>query len=177
MGRLKKHQNKFLKSDSQPTPGIDQLVTQIPAGPRLPPDGQPFPGALLPLLPSIGMAWGCFGLGGGPRGSFTRLPGLSPWPANSPVDDDLSYTRGVSHAGSRLLALSENCVGGGFLRRAPSTKIPRWDRKFGHQHFFTKTGPIRARRVCKKGPLKARGRLGTEGRPLLFGKGRFLGGC
>jgi hypothetical protein len=68
MGRLKRYQNKFLKSDPQPTPGIDQLVTQIPAGPRLPPDGQPFPGALLPLLSSIGMAWGRFGLRGGPRG-------------------------------------------------------------------------------------------------------------
>jgi hypothetical protein len=176
MGRLKKYQNKFLKSDPQPTPSIDQLVTQIPAGPRLPPDERPFPGALLPLLPSIGMAWGRFGLRGGPRG---HLPLSLVCPPGRPIPQSTTtcLTRGVSHAGSRLLAVSENCAGGGFLRRAPSTKIPRWDRKFGHQHFFTKTDPIRARRVCKKGPLKARGRLGTEGRPLLLAKVVFSGGA
>jgi hypothetical protein len=171
------HQNKFLKSGPQPAPGIDQLVTLIPAGPRLPPDGQPFPGALLPLLPSPGMAWGHFGryevVGEViyPFPWFVSLAGRSP-SRRRPV-----LPAGVSHAGSRLLALSENCAGGGFLRWAPSTKIPRWDRKFGHEHFFTKTGPIRARRVCKKGPLKARGRLGTEGRPLLLAKVVFSGGC
>lgn len=29
------HQNKFLKSDPQPSPGIDQLVTQIPPSPTV----------------------------------------------------------------------------------------------------------------------------------------------
>lgn len=62
-------------------------------------------------------------------------------------------------------------------RRHPIQKFPRWDRKFGHEHFLTKTSPIRARRVCKKGPLKARGRLGTEGRPLLLAKVVLFGGC
>jgi hypothetical protein len=42
----------------------------------------------------------------------------------------------------------------GFLCSFHIQKNARWTDKFRPQHFFTKTDPIWARRVCKKGPLK-----------------------
>ena len=84
------YQNKFLKSDPQPHPGIDQLVTQIPAGPRLPLSRWPFPGPY--CLCYRPLAWPGAGLAARrwSARSFARFPGLSPWLADLPVDDDLS---------------------------------------------------------------------------------------
>jgi hypothetical protein len=144
--------------------------------PAFPPMGSPFQGPY--CLRYLPLVWP-----GAVLGYEVVREVIYPFPWFVPLAGQFPSRRrpvlhaGASHAGSRLLAVSENCAGAGFLRRAPSTKIPRWDRKFGYQHFFTKTGPIRARRVCKKGPLKARGRLGTEGRPLLLAKAVFSGGA
>jgi hypothetical protein len=162
----------FFKSDPEPQPGLDQLVTQTPAAPAFPPGGRPFLGPY--CLCYLPLAW--------PRAAL----GTRRWSARSPtrfsgfVPPATRRRRPVPrHLSRRIstLALSGNCVGTGFSPSTPIQKFPRWDRKFGHEHFLTKTGPIRARRVCKKGPLKARGWLGTGGGRCCWQKVVFSGGC
>ena len=65
-------------------------------------------------------------------------------------DDD----QDPSHAELEIWSPLASGPKSGFLWSFPIQKVPRWDDKFGHEHFSTKMTSIGARRVCKKGPLK-----------------------
>jgi hypothetical protein len=84
MGMSKSYLNKFLKSGPPPHHRIDQLVPKSRPAPAFLPGRWPFPGALLPLLPSPGMAWGHFGHEEVVGEVICPFPWFVPLPGRSP---------------------------------------------------------------------------------------------
>ena len=93
-------------------------------------------------------------------------------------DGDSENDQVPSHAANAPGPSYKLCMVPGLLCFFPIQKIPPWDVKLGHSHFFTKRASIRARRDCKKG--KSRGCKTWGGRlalcpPSLAGAYQILG--